>query len=112
VPHFCEELEAVIDHSCRDGRERIQQIPDRASREPVHDLHTEVLCGMCGAHHFFRGALANVGGFAVAPNVGWEDGLVAFVDVVAYGLAHEMIADRPGLESVSREDLMTRVAIV
>src|SRR4051794_16966935 len=35
------ELETVVDHLAGDGREAVEQVPDRAAREAVHDADTE-----------------------------------------------------------------------
>jgi hypothetical protein len=49
--------------------------------------------GAGGGLHFFGGALADAFRFAVAPDVGGQNGLVPFVNQIAHGLADEVGGD-------------------
>jgi hypothetical protein len=66
---------------------------------------------MRGAHHFFGGSFANPVRFAITPDMSRQDGFVAGVNVVADGLACEVVADSPSLETVPGEDFVPRIAI-
>ena len=56
--------------------------------------------GAGGGLHLFRGALADAFGLAVTPDIGGQDGLVAFINQIAHGLAHEMGGDGVAGESM------------
>src|SRR5690606_22476578 len=61
--------------------------------------------GRGGAGEFAGGAFARALGVAVAPDGGREDGLVAFVDEVAHGLADEVVGAGEAGEAVVLEEL-------
>src|SRR5579871_4216062 len=86
-------------------------MPDRTARETVDDCYAKIPRGLRSLHHFFGSTFANVVRFAVPPDVGWQNGFVAFVDVVTHGLTDEVVADRPGFEAVFFQDLVMRVTI-
>ena len=94
-------------------------MPDGGTGETVHDGlagalrlvgHVrltgveELAGGLSGQGHLGASALADAFRIAVAPDVGGQDALVAFVDVVAGGLADEVGGDRPATEIVLREE--------
>ena len=97
------------------GREGVDRMPDGGTGETVDDGlagtlrligHVglagveELAGGLGGQGHLGARALADAFRIAVAPDVGGQDALVAFVDVVAGGLADEVRRDRPAAEVV------------
>src|SRR5690606_11255327 len=103
VPAIGELLEAGFDHRLGHWRERVGEVPDAGAGEAVDDANAELLRGAGGRLHFLGGALVDAIGLAVAPDVGRQDRLMAFVDDVADRLANEVIADRVALQAVAIE---------
>ena len=52
----------------------------------------------------FGGALSNAFRVAIAPDFIREDGLMAFIDIVADGLAYEVIGNGVAIEAVLIEE--------
>ena len=103
---------AVLDLRVADRREAVEQRPDFGAGEAVDDVDAEVLGGVRGADHFLRGALlARPSGLPSPQTCGGQDGLVPLVDVVANGLADEVVGDGPGLEAVLGEERVAFVAV-
>ena len=60
--------------------------------------------GAGGGLHLFGGALADTFGFAVAPDIGGQNGLVPFVNQIAHGLADEVVGNGVAREAVFGEE--------
>jgi len=127
-PRRAEARVAVLDLRRGDGREGVEEVPDRAAREADDDgagraLRQVVADGLRsrveeaprrldGVDHLRRRALADAVRAAVAPDALGEDGAVALVDGIADGLADEVIADGEGGEAVVGEELPLLLAVV
>src|SRR4029453_10172372 len=106
-----EELEAVVDHLAEDGREAVEQGPDRAAGEAVDNADAETFGGAGRVFQLFGGALIDGIGLAVPPDVGGQNGFVSFVYLVANGLADEVGADGVALQLVRIEQVALAAAI-
>ena len=71
-----QQLEAGVDHGRRDGRERVEQVPDARTGEAVDDVQPQLLGRPGGVFQFFGGPGAHAGRVAVAPDVRRQDRLV------------------------------------
>src|SRR5690606_41730893 len=80
-------------------------VPDRGAGEADDGVDAEVRGGAGRVHDLGGGAAADALRFAVAPDPLREDRLVAFVGVVADGLADEVVGDGPHLQVVLGEGL-------
>ena len=60
--------------------------------------------GLCGERHLFGGTTADAFRFAIAPDIGREDGFVAGIDRITDGLADEVARDREAGEAVVGEE--------
>ena len=120
LPALGEVVVTLLQVSLVGGREGVDGVPDGGTGEAVHDGlagtlrlvgHVclagveELAGGLSGQGHLGASTLADAFRIAVAPDVGGEDALVAFVDVVAGSLTDEMRGDRPATEVVLREQL-------
>ncbi len=112
LPSRGEILEALVNPRLRHGREAVEVRPDAGAGEAVDDLHAEILGALRGADHFLRSAFADAVGFAVAPHMGGEDGLVPLVNLVANGLSDEVAGNGPDIQAVLGENLVAHVAVV
>src|SRR5687768_5808863 len=90
LPALCEILVAILDLVGEIWRETVDEVPDAAAGEAVHNTDAKALGGLRCLDHLFSGALANPFSVAVAIDVVWEDLLVALIDEVAHALTHEM----------------------
>src|SRR5262249_51170039 len=90
IPSRREVGKAVFDLRITDGRKTIKQAPDLRSGEAVDDFDTEVLCGVRCLDDFLGGALADILGLSVSPDVRRQNRLVALVNIVADSLADEV----------------------
>ena len=107
-----EVLVAVFDLPRQVRREGIDEMPDAAAGEAVHDLHAKAFRGLRRLHELFSGAAAHTFRFAIAVNVIWQDLLVTRIDVVAHSLADEVRADRMALQTGFFDQRTLRVAIL
>jgi len=92
--------------------ERVQRMPDRAAGEAGDHAHTQRLRGAGGVRQLLGRALAYPLGLPVTPDVRGHHGLVAFVDRVAYGLTHQVVADGVEREAVVGEQLTALLGVV
>ena len=105
------------------GREGVDRVPDGRTRETVDDGLARTLrlighirlagveefaSGLGGQGHLGASALADAFRITITPNVGGQDALVAFIDVVAGSLADEVRGNRPAAEVVLREEVPDR----
>ncbi len=95
-----QQLEAVLDRLGRDGRERVEQVPDAGAGETVDDAHAEFLRRPGRVLQFLDRPLVDAGRIAVAPHGRRQDRLVPLVDQVQHGLAHQVVADGEDLHVV------------
>ena len=95
-----QQLETVVDHLGRNGRERIQQRPDARSGEAVDHADAQLLRGLRGVDHVLRRPGIDLRRLAVAPYVRRQNRLVTLVDVVQHRLADQVVADGEHLEVV------------
>ena len=118
LPALSEVIITLLEESLIGGREGVERVPDGRTRKAVDDDLTgalrllghvglagiEELAGRLGGQrHFLRGTLTDAFGLTVAPHMRGEDGLMAFVDVIAGSLANEVRGDRPATEVVLSE---------
>lgn len=112
VPALGEVLVAPLDHVRRDRREHRDQVPDRGAGEPDDGVHPERRGRPRGVGDLGGGPASHALRFAVAPDAGGQDALVAFVDgVVADGLSDQVVGDRPALQAVLVEELLAAVQV-
>ena len=109
VPALGEQLEAVVDHGVGDRRERVEQVPDRRAGEAVDDLDAQLLRGPGGVLHLLDGPLGLLLG--VAADLGGHPVVGPGVDVVEDELAGQVVRDRPALQAVLAEQVVTPLAI-
>ena len=115
LPALGEIIEALLEVGLIGGREGVDRVPDGGTGEAVDDGlagtlrlvgHVclagveELAGGLSGQGHLGASTLADAFRIAVAPDVGGEDALVTFVDIIAGGLADEVRGDRPAAEVV------------
>jgi hypothetical protein len=112
IPARREVGEPILDHRGGDRREGVEERPDGAAGESVDHLHPEVRRRSRGELHLLGCAGSHSLRVAVSPHVGLQDGLVPLVDAVAHRLSHQVIADRPHVESVGLEQLPPGHAVV
>ena len=114
-PAFREVGEAGVPVFLRGRRKRVDRMPDRGTGESVDGntvrgfrearLGIEKRAGgLCGERHLFSGAAADAFRFAIAPDIGREDGFVAGIDRITDGLADEVARDREAGEAVVGEE--------
>jgi len=96
-------LESLLPELLGGGREGVDRVPDRRTREAVDDRGKIARLRLARAgveepprrlrrrHHLRRGAPADALGLSIAPHVRGEYGLVAAVDQVADGLSDEVV---------------------
>ena len=75
-------------------------MPDRRAGEAVNHIDAEPGSGLAGGDHLAGRALAHALGIAVAEDARGQDRRVAAVDIVADGLAGEVVGNREQLEAV------------
>ena len=83
-------LIAGLNHVRRRRRERVEQMPDGAAREPVDHLDTQLLGRLGRVDNLLGRSLADAFRLTVTPNILRQNRLVTLVDVVAYRLARQM----------------------
>jgi len=103
------EFEAVVDHFAGDGREAVEQVPDRAAGKTVHDADAKSLSGAGRVLQLFGRPFIDAVGLAVAPDGRRKNGFVPLVDSVADGLADQMGADGVALQQIGRASCRERV---
>ena len=81
------------------GREGIHRMPYRRSGESSHGLYPEPCSGAGGVLHLPGGTPADPFWVAIAPDMLWQNGLVALVDQVADRLADQMVGDGEALQA-------------
>ncbi|MNV56249.1 hypothetical protein D3C71_1485220 [compost metagenome] len=91
---------ALVPIRLRGGREGIDRMPHRRAGEARHRLHAKLRRCARRVCQLGSSALTHAFGLAVAPHVGRQDGLVALVNQIAHGLAHQMVADGKTLQAV------------
>ncbi len=111
IPTIGKQLEPIVDHLLRNGRERVVEVPDARSRKPVDDVDAKSLGGASRVLHFLDGAIIDTSGIAVAPHVRGQDNLVALIDEIENRLAGQVVADRIALQIVPFKQLPMLLAI-
>ena len=109
VPAVGEQLEAVVDGGVGHRRERVEQVPDRRAGEAVDDLDAQLLGGPGGVLHLLDGPLGLLLG--VAADGGGHPVVGAGVVVIEHELAGQVVRDRPALQPVLAQQLVTPLAI-
>ena len=119
LPALGEIIEALLQVSLVSGREGVNRVPDGGTGEAVDDglagtlrlvghvslTGVEELAGrLSGQGHLSARALADAFRITITPDVRREDALVAFVDIIAGGLADEVGGDCPAAKVVLREE--------
>ena len=119
LPALGEIVVALLQVGLVGGREGVDRVPDGGTREAVDNGLAgalrlvghirlagveELASGLGGQGHLGARALADAFRITVAPDVCGENALVAFVDVIAGGLADEVRGDCPAAEVVLREE--------
>src|SRR4029450_8231272 len=107
-PPYGEVLVGALDLAEVVRGERVEEMPDRRTREPVPLCHSEPRGRPGRVLHALRGAFPYAALLAVAPDVRRKNRLVARVDAVTDGLADEVCAGRPPPEAVPLEQLPPR----
>ncbi|CAM5247635.1 hypothetical protein SGRIM128S_08849 [Streptomyces griseomycini] len=101
VPPGREVLVTALDHRLRHRREHRHQMPDGGPGETDDRLDPEGGRGTRGVLHTGRRPPPYALRLTVTPHLPRQDRPVAFVDDrVTHGLAHQMVGDRPALETV------------
>ena len=111
VPKFGQKLVALVDHFAGSGRKIVDQVPDARAGEAIDHPDAELLGGPGGVLHFLDGPAADAVGFAVTPDVGGNNSLVAGVDIVEDALADEVVGDGKQFEIVFFEQVAFAAAI-
>ena len=117
-------LVALFQESLIRRRESVQGVPYGGSGKAVHNrrkiilfaasrLAVEELAGrLSGGDHVASSAFANTLRFAISPNVRRQDRFVSFVDVVADGLAYQVIGNGVASEAVLLEQIPLFLAVL
>ena len=127
LPALGEIIEALLQVSLVSGREGVNRVPDGGTGEAVDDglagtlrlvghvslTGVEELAGrLSGQGHLSARALADAFRITITPDVRREDALVAFVDIVADGLADEVRGDGVAGEAVLGQQFPLVLAVV
>ena len=79
--------------------------------KPLTTLDAQLLRGAGRLLHLLGRARVHARRIAVAPDVRRQDRLVPLVDVVQTAWPDQVVADRPGLQAVLRQNVMAGLAV-
>jgi len=99
-PPLCEVLVAQLDRIRRSRRERVKQVPYRASSKSIDDINSQLLRGLGGIDYLLGRTLPDSLGLAVTPHIRRQDSLMTCVNIVAHSLANQVRRDCEHLKAM------------
>ena len=111
TPPSSKVLEALLDAIGARRRKEIPVRPDRAAGETIDDTHAEFRGRTSSVLDLLRGSFAHAFGVSMPPDMLRQNLMMAFIDPIADRLAHEVGRDRPALEPVFGQQVMSTLTV-